>query len=134
MDQYTGELESDFQPSDIQRQFRYKSGIPGKLEFEPISEITWKLANGEMTNVPASHGQWGGYRTSKAIAWVIDVGVSRPAWLARYRDQCCGPLPLIEAKAAALAMAKGASGDYTIPDPIRNLNGLAARLHDRGTA
>jgi hypothetical protein len=24
-----------------------------------------------MTNVPACHGFWGGYRTTKAIAWVI---------------------------------------------------------------
>ena len=55
-----------------------------------------------MTNVPASHEQWGGYRTSKAVAWVIDVGVTKPAWLARFKDQCCGPLPLKkEAQAAA---------------------------------
>jgi hypothetical protein len=41
---------------------------PGFLESSTLSkEITWKLTIGEMTNVPASHGQWGGYRTSKAI-------------------------------------------------------------------
>jgi len=83
-----------------------------------------------MTNVLASHGQWSGYRISKAIAWVIDVGVNKPAWLARYKDQCCGPLPLKEAKAAALAMAKGATGDYRVTRPIARLNGLAARLLD----
>jgi hypothetical protein len=55
-----------------------------------------------------------GYRTTKAIAWIIDVGVSKPAWLARYKDQCCGPMPLKDAKAAALALAKGAAGDYRI--------------------
>jgi hypothetical protein len=26
-----------------------------------INEVTWKLTNGEMTNVPACHGFWGGY-------------------------------------------------------------------------
>ena len=50
--------ESDFQVTDIQKQFRYKSGISGKLTFEQVNEATWKLTNGEMTNVPASHGQW----------------------------------------------------------------------------
>lgn len=84
-----------------------------------------------MTNVPASHEQWGGYRTSKAVAWVIDVGVTKPAWLARFKDQCCGPLPLKkEAKAAALAMAKGAHGDDRVSDPIAHLNGTTARLLD----
>jgi hypothetical protein len=108
MDQYTGELEGDFQPSDIKRQFRYKSGISGKLGFERVNEITWKLTNGEVTTTPACHGHWGGYRTPKAVAWVIDVGVSKPAWVARYKDQCSNPLALKDAKAAALAMAKGA--------------------------
>jgi hypothetical protein len=87
-----------------------------------------------MTNTPASHGQWGGYRTPKAIAWVIDVGVNKPTWLARYKDQCSGPLPLKESKAAAVAMAKGAAGDYRISRPIEHLNGLAARLLDREAA
>src|SRR4029453_12683260 len=88
--------------------FRYKSGAPGKLVFERVNEATWKLTGGEQTNVPTSHGQWGGYRTSKAVAWLIDVGETAPAWLARCRDHCCGPSTLREAKAAALAMAKGA--------------------------
>jgi hypothetical protein len=74
------------------------------------------------------------YRTSKAIAWVIDVGVSRPAWLARHKDQCCGPSSLKEAKTAALAMAKGAPGDYRVTSPIVHLNGIAARLLDSEAA
>ena len=52
MDQYTGEPEIDSQGTDTQKQFRYKSGISGKLDFEQVNEITWKLTNGEMTNVP----------------------------------------------------------------------------------
>ena len=133
MDQYSGQGESDFQAADTERQFRYKTGISGKLDFEQINEVTWKLTNGEMTNVPACHGFWGGYRTSKAVAWVINVGATKPAWLARYRDQCSGPLTLKEAKAAAVAMAKGAGSDYGIAHPIEELNGLSARLLDRWT-
>jgi hypothetical protein len=59
-----------FQGTDTQKQFRDKNGNSGKLSFEQVNEITWKLTNGEMTNVPACHGFWGGYRTTKAIAWV----------------------------------------------------------------
>ena len=62
---------------------------PSRFRFEKVNEITWKLTNGEMTNTPASRGQWGGYRTSKAVAWVIDVGVS--AWIARHKDQSTNP-------------------------------------------
>ena len=82
-----------------------------------------------MTNVPASHGQWGGYRTSKAIAWVINVAPN--AWLARCGDQTSNPLALTAAKSAAMAMAKGACGDYVVRDPIAHLNGLAAMLMRR---
>jgi hypothetical protein len=92
--------------------------------------VTWKLTNGEQTHVPACHGFWGGYRTSKALACVIDVGVTKPAWLARYKNQCSGPFSLKEAKAAALFMAKGAAGDYGVTRPIGHLNGLTARLLD----
>ena len=45
-----------------------------KFHFERVNEITFKLTDGEVTNVPASHGQWGGYRTTKAVAWVIKIG------------------------------------------------------------
>jgi hypothetical protein len=134
MDQYTGEPETDFQTTDTQRQFRYKSGISGKLDFEQVNEITWKLANGEMTQVPACHCFWGGYRITKAIAWIIDVGANKPAWLARHKDQCRGPMTLKEAKAAALAMAKGATGDYQVSAPAAHLNGMTARLLDAEAA
>jgi hypothetical protein len=83
-----------------------------------------------MTNVPGSHGQWNGYRVTKALAWVIDVEVEKSAWLARYKDKYCAPLPLKEAKAAAMALAKGATGDYRVTRPIAHLNGLAAHLLD----
>ena len=96
-----------------------------RFQWEKINDVTFKLASTTKSiNVPASHGKWGGHRTAKVIAWVICV--SRGKWLARYKDQACGPSPLHEAKAQALAMAKGAVGDYEIWDPVPHLNGLAA--------
>jgi hypothetical protein len=128
MNQHTGRGETQEFASEFKGEFRYKTGLSAKLDFEQVNEVTWKLTNGEMTQVPACHGFWGGYRVTKAIAWIMDVGVSKPAWLVRYRDQCCGPMPLKEAKVAALAMAKGAVGDYRISKPVDHLNDLAARL------
>jgi len=94
-----------------------------------VNEVTWKLTHGEITDTPASHGQWGGYKTTKALAWVICVVPGK--WLARYSDIVCGPLSLPKAKATAMAMAKGAlEGDYYIKCPIAHLNGLTARLID----
>jgi hypothetical protein len=66
-------------------------------------------------------------RTSKAIAWVIDVGT---AWIARHKDQITNPMHLKGAKSAALAMAKGPGGDYVVLDPIAHLNGLGTRSLD----
>ena len=43
-------------------------------------------------------------------------------------------MPLNEAKAAAMAMAKGACGDYVVANPIAHLNGIAARMLDAKTA
>jgi hypothetical protein len=99
---------------------------PSRFKFERVNEVTWKLTNGEQTMVPGSYGQWGGYRTSKAIAWVICVAPGK--WLARCNDAVCGPESLSQAKANALAMAKGADGDYQIGSPITHLNGLQAVL------
>jgi hypothetical protein len=99
------------------------------LHFERVNEVAFKLPNGEITNVPASHGQWGGYRTMKAVGWVINIAPGQ--WLARCRDETTGPSSFNEAKANALAMARGARGDYFIEDPIDHLNGLQARLLDR---
>ena len=76
-----------------------------------MNEVTWKLTNGEMTNVPARLGHWCGYSTSKAIAWVIDVGTEKPAWIARHKDSFTNPIQLKEAKSAAIVMAKGECGD-----------------------
>jgi hypothetical protein len=117
------------QDSDLAREFEpEKLSQKSLLRFERVNEVTFKLSDGELTTVPASHGQWGGYRTTKVIASVINVAPG--LWLARCRNQVSGPSPFNEAKANALAMAKGAPGDYFIENPIDHLNGLQARLLD----
>jgi hypothetical protein len=99
------------------------------LHFERVNEVTFKLTDGEGTSIPASHDQWGGYRTTKAVASVINIAPGQ--WLARCRGEASGPSSFNEAKANALAMARGACGDYFIENPIDHLNGLQARLLDR---
>jgi hypothetical protein len=93
-----------------------------------VNEVTEKLTDGTFANVPASHGNWGGYRTEKAVAWVIEVAPGK--WLARCDDRACGPLSLAKVRREAVALAKGACGEYFIERPIEHLNGLAARLAD----
>jgi hypothetical protein len=110
----------EFKPENLSRK--------SHLCFERVNEATFKLTDGECTDVPTSHGQWGGYRTTKAVAWVINVVPAQ--WLARCRDEVSGPSSFNEAKANALAMARGACGDYFIENPIGHLNGLQARLLD----
>jgi hypothetical protein len=128
MDRYT---EADFAASQPVEKpsvtgAKNRPPNPSRFRFERVNEVTWKLTNGELTDVPASHGQWGGYRTTKALAWVICVGPG--AWLARCNDQVCGPDHLSRAKANAVAMAKGRDGHYLIQDPIAHLNELQAIL------
>ena len=53
---------------------------PSRFRFEQVNEVTWKLTNGEITETPASHGQWGSCRTTNALAWVIRVAPRK--WLA----------------------------------------------------
>jgi hypothetical protein len=115
------DLTSEFEPKKLSQKT--------KLYFERVNEVTFKLTDGEVTHVSASHGQWAGYRTTKAVAWVINIAPGQ--WLARCRDEASGPSSFNEAKADALAMARGAPGDYFIENPIDHLNGLQARLEDR---
>ena len=115
------------QDSDLAREFEpEKLSEKSLLRFERVNEITFKLTDGELTTVPASHGQWGGYRTTKVVASVINVASGQ--WLARCQNEVSGPSPFNEAKANAFAMARGANGDYFIENPIDHLNGLQARL------
>jgi hypothetical protein len=123
-------LKSTSQDSDLAREFEpEKLSQKSHLRFERVNEVTFKLTDGQFINVPASHGHWGGYRTTKAVAWVINVGPGQ--WLARCRDEASGPSSFIKAKANALAIARGACGDYFIENSIDHLHGLQARLEDR---
>lgn len=87
-----------------------------------------------MSRVPAQKGKWGGYNTTRACAWVINVGINSNTWLARCSDRVSGPLTFCGAKKAAINLAKGAEGDYRLQNPIAHLNGLQARLLDLGGA
>jgi hypothetical protein len=113
------EVESEFKPENLSRK-------TSALRCERINDCTFKITNGELTNVPASHGQWGGYRTTKAVAWIIKLGSD--AWLARCGDKVCNPASFNQAKSQALAMARGGDGDYFVKNPIRELNELQARF------
>jgi hypothetical protein len=117
------------QDSDFSGEFKPENLSPKTdLRFERVNEVTFKLTDGQFINVPASHGQWGGYRTTKAVAWVINIGPGQ--WLARCRDEASGPSSFNEAKANALLMARGRCGDFFIANQIDHLNGLQARLLD----
>jgi hypothetical protein len=115
------DLLGEFEPENLSQKT--------KVRFERVNEVTFKLTDGEVTNVPASHGQWGGYRTTKTVASVINIAPGQ--WLARCRDEASGPSSFNEAKTNALAMARGACGDYFIENPVEHLNGLKAQLEDR---
>ena len=121
--------KSASQDSDFSEEFKpERLSQKSHLRFERVNEITFKLTDGELTIVPASHGQWGGYRTTKVVASVINVAPGQ--WLARCRNEVSGPSPFNQAKANAFALARGAHGDYFIENPIHHLNGLQARLLD----
>ena len=102
------ELLYEFKPKNLSQE--------ANLRFERVNEVTFKLTDGKDTNVPASHGKWGGYRTTKALAWVIKIGAD--AWLARCGDQVCNPASFSEAKSHALAMARRGDGDYFVKNQI----------------
>jgi hypothetical protein len=117
----TFEVAHEFKPENL-------SPKTSLLRCERVNDSTFKITDGELTNVPASHGQWSGYRTTKAVAWIIKL--ESDSWIARWGDQIWGPSCFAEAKANAFAMAKGADGNYFVRNPISHLNGLQARLLD----
>ena len=110
------EVEAEFKPENLSPE------TSAPLKCEKVNEVTFKITNGEVTNVPASHGQWSGYRTTRALAWIVKLAPD--AWIARRGGHICNPTSFKEAKSQALAMARGAIGDYFVPNPIRELNQL----------
>jgi hypothetical protein len=81
-----------------------------RLFWIEINEVTWKLADGEISRTPTSFGQWGGYNTQRAVAWVIEVGwpFGKACWYARRGDNSYGPTSLSAAKRAAESFVRGA--------------------------
>jgi len=100
------------------------------LRFEEVNEVTLKLTDGGGSNVPHSHGQWGGYRAARALAWVINIGPGHKSWLARCGDRSIGPTTIGKAKKAALAMVTDQGMGKVLDDPVMHLNRQAARLYD----
>jgi hypothetical protein len=100
------------------------------LELERVNASTWKVVDPKIkTDVPAKIGFWAGHRTTKALAWVIDLGYGQ--WIARRGDEVCNPTNLAQAKRQALAMAVGGIGDYQVSDPIEEFQQVSAIMEDR---
>jgi hypothetical protein len=83
------------------------------LSWVRVNEVTWKLTDGKMSRTPASHGQWGGYDTERAIAWVCNRGWSfgRNDWYAYCGKKKIGPTDFNSARAASRALANVTSVD-----------------------
>jgi hypothetical protein len=90
--------------------------------------VTWKVTDGTLTDVPPSLGKWGGYRTTKAIAWLMGVGPKQ--WVARCGDMASHPLPLAAAKRAAKRMVVSGLHDYLVTDAdAPDLNDLTVQCN-----
>jgi len=74
-----------------------------------------------MTN--AWDGYRSGYRSPRAVAWLMGIGGG--LWVVRYRDRSSKPMKLPKAKVYALEMVKGIRPGKVIADPIGRLH----RLH-----
>jgi hypothetical protein len=91
---------------------RPKSALEkARLFWIKVNDVTWKLTDGNASRTPASHGQWGGYETPRAVAWAIETGWSygRSVWYARCGDRSYGPTNFYIARQAAAALALGRS-------------------------
>ena len=104
-----------------------------KLFWIEVNDVTWKLTDGEISRTPTSSGQWGGYNTERAVAWVIDVGwpFGKASWYVRRGDNSYGPTNLSAAKRAAESFLSGApvpenKGAHSLIGAI-NLNAAAIR-------
>ena len=114
--------ETALQPIDFaEAKISEKNATP--LRFEEVNKATLKLVGDETTTVPACHGHWGGYKTAKALAWVINVAPGQ--WLARYKDRAIGPSSLAKAKSAAMSMAMKEAKGQPVSGDISYINRLA---------
>jgi len=99
------------------------SSKPRELAFEQINEVTLKLTDGR-GSIAWSGDRSGGYRTNRAVAWLMGIGNGR--WIVRYRNKASRPMKLPAARKYALEMVKGIRPGTVIDDPVRELNRMAA--------
>src|SRR5215471_14717502 len=59
--------KSDSEAAEIAHEFTPENLSPktSPLLCERVNNSTFKITDGVLTNVPASHGRWSGYRTTK---------------------------------------------------------------------
>ena len=95
--------------------------LPRDLAFERINEAVWKVTDG-VGSIQWSGNRSGGYKTARALAWVVLIG--NGLWVARYRDTFSPPLKLAAAKQFACSMIVRAVAGRIVADPIRELNRL----------
>jgi len=89
---------------------RPKSALKkARLFWIKVNEVTWKLTDGKSSRTSASHGQWGGYETPRAVAWAIETGwpFGRSVWYARCGERSYGPASYDVARQAGAALALG---------------------------
>jgi hypothetical protein len=96
------------------------------LRFEQVNEVTFKLTDGKGSLVPACHGYWSGYQTTRAVAWLMGIG--NGLWIVRYRNKASRPMKLPAAKKYALEMVGGIRPGRVVTDPIGDLNRMQAVL------
>jgi hypothetical protein len=124
--------KSASQDADFVGEFKPENRSPkSNLHFERVNAATYKLVDGEMVRVPAVLGFWAGYNSTKATAWLINIGINSPAWVARCGDRACGPSSFNQAKSDVLAMAQDAAGEQKIGDPLEFLHQVQAALLDQ---
>jgi hypothetical protein len=109
----------------LQKAKSEQSGKPRELAFEQINEVTWKVTDGR-GSIAWSGDRSGGYRTNRAVAWLMGVGNGR--WIVRYRNRASKPMKLPAAKRYALEMVKGIRPGRVVTDPIGDLNRMQAVL------
>ena len=74
------------------------------LRFEEVNDVTWKLTDGR-GSIAWSGDRSGGYRTTRAVAWLMGIG--NGLWVVRYRTKASRPMKLNAAKKYAIEMVRG---------------------------
>ncbi len=60
---------------DLEADLATHTHLVRRFQWDQINEVTWKLADtAGFSDTPMSHGQWQGYRTRKAVAWLVGLG------------------------------------------------------------